>query len=348
MIQDTEQRIAPPLRVNHFVVIPGTVVREILKERRREIVKLIAQTYMLHAASLTINPDSYFLRFPEKPSARIIALPAYVGGPFDVAGIKWIASFPSNRSWNLQRASAVLLLNDYETGYPIACIEASIISASRTAASAALAARALTHQSSGNLGIVGAGVIARYTLEFLHDCGPAIETVRVFDEDPEESSRFGTWAKKTLGMRVVISRTVEDTIRRSDIILFATTASDPHVREPSWFGHNPTVLHLSLRDLAVEVMLTGQNILDDVSHCLKANTSAHLVEQHTGSRAFVAGVLTDVLSGEVVPDESRPRIFSPFGLGILDIALGKFVYDVARERGLGLEVSDFFDEVKRW
>ena len=103
--------------------------------------------YRLHASGNTINPDSYFLRYPDKPSSRIIALPAHLGGAVQISGIKWISSFPENRASNLARASAVLILNDAATGYPIACIEASLISATRTGASAALAAEHISPES---------------------------------------------------------------------------------------------------------------------------------------------------------------------------------------------------------
>ena len=74
-------------------------------------------------------------------------------------------------------------------------------------------------------------------------------------------------------------------------------AAEPHVN-PSWFDHHPVVLHVSLRDLAPEILLTATNIVDDVEHCQKANTSTHLAEQNTGSRDFLDGTLNDVIAGE--------------------------------------------------
>src|SRR6476660_8806094 len=101
---------------------------------------MVETTYRLHCAGDSVNPPSYFLRFPDRPSSRIIALPASIGGQVRVDGVKWISSFPSNVSVGVPRASAVLILNDHDTGYPFACLESSIVSATRTAASAALAA----------------------------------------------------------------------------------------------------------------------------------------------------------------------------------------------------------------
>ena len=120
------------LRSPEFAVIPEGQVREVLVGSEPETVQLVAHTYLAHGRGETVNPPSYFLRFPEDPGSRIIALPAAVdhGGP--VAGLKWIGSFPSNHDAGLPRASAVVILNDGETGFPFACLEGALISAERT------------------------------------------------------------------------------------------------------------------------------------------------------------------------------------------------------------------------
>jgi N-[(2S)-2-amino-2-carboxyethyl]-L-glutamate dehydrogenase len=137
-------------------------------------------------------------------------------------------------------------------------------------------------------------------------------------------------------------------IRSSDLVVFATVAGQPHVTDPSWFDHHPLVLHVSLRDLAPEILLGAVNLVDDVEHCLKADTSPHLVEQLTGNRDFLLGTLADVMSGRVQVPADRTIVFSPFGLGVLDLAVGKFVYDeVTRSGGLQV-VDDFFSELRRY
>ena len=92
-------------------------------------------------------------------------------------------------------------------------------------------------------------------------------------------------------------------------------AAEPHVTDPSWFDRHPVVLHVSLRDLAPEILLTATNIVDAVEHCQKANTSTHLAELSTGNRDFLDGTLNDVIAGRVTVPAGRTVVFSPFGLG---------------------------------
>jgi len=331
-------------------IVNGKAVSDILRANRRECIRIVQEAYLAHADGQSVNPDSYFLKFPDKPDCRIIALPAYIGNGFDVAGLKWIASYPSNIARGFPRASAVLVLNSYETGYPFAILESSIISASRTAASAVLAAHWLNGQSHRvtSLGIVGTGFIARYVYEFLIDTGWTIEEVRLYDRSPLESEKFRTTACRLEQHRTVtVVPDVAQLVRACDLIVFTTVASTPHVFDAALFEHNPLVLHISLRDLAPEILLKSQNVVDDVEHVMKANTSPHLAEQKTGNRSFVTGTLADVMSGRRSVNRRRPIIFSPFGMGILDMAVGKWVYDQAVATRRDLRLSDFFYDVVR-
>ena len=331
-------------------IINGKTVCDVVRAHRAECVDVVRGAYLAHANGQSVNPDSYFLRFPGKPDCRIIALPAYLGDGFGVAGLKWIASFPGNVQRGFPRASAVLVLNSSETGYPFAILESSIISAARTAASAALAAYWLNGRSrrAHVLGIVGTGFIARYVYDFLVDTGWEIDEVRLYDTSPLESEKFGKTACRLEHHRAVtVVPDVTRLLSASDLIVFTTVASAPHIADASLFEHNPLVLHISLRDLAPEILLRSQNVVDDVEHVMKANTSPHLTEQQTGDRSFVTGTLAEIMVGRRSVNRSRPIVFSPFGMGILDVALGKWVYDQAVSAGQDLRLSDFFYETVR-
>jgi N-[(2S)-2-amino-2-carboxyethyl]-L-glutamate dehydrogenase len=333
-----------------FSVISGAEVQHALQGREQEIVALVDTAYRLHSAGDSVNPPSYFLRFPDRPSSRIIALPASIGGEVGVDGLKWISSFPENVASGIPRASAVLILNDQETGYPFACLESSIISATRTAAMAALAAESLSSDRPrpSRVGFIGTGLIARYVHTFLSGTGWSFDEIGVHDLSADSATGFSGYLERSgQSGRITVHDDPEQLIRSSDMVVFATVAGRPHVSDPSWFEHNPLVLHVSLRDLAPEIVLASTNIVDDVEHCLKADTSPHLAEQLTGNRDFVHGTLDDVMAGRVTVPADRPVVFSPFGLGVLDLAVGKYVYDrVAANGGLHV-VDDFFHEMRR-
>jgi 2,3-diaminopropionate biosynthesis protein SbnB len=332
--------------VSEFAVVSGKHVADLLLGQEHQVVEVVRRTYLAHHIGATVNPDSYFLRFPDKPDSRIIALPAYLGGDIDRAGIKWISSFPANVRKGQQRASAVLVLNDYATGYPIALLEASRISAARTAASAALAALTLTVAPPQSFGVVGAGVIGRTIVDYLIACGLAPQEAVCHDLDAASAEHLVRHLTER-HRRPARSGGLDEALD-ADLVVLATTALTPYIGAGQPLRAGQLLLNISLRDLQPELLLAADNVLDDVDHCLKAATSPHLAEQLSGARDFVTGTLAQALRGELVLDPDLPTIFSPFGLGVLDIAVGHHVLGRARDSGVAVEVPDFLGTTERW
>jgi ornithine cyclodeaminase len=133
------------------------------------------------------------------------------------------------------------------------------------------------------------GLIARYIHAFLAATGWTFDEIGVHDLSRGSAAGFRGYLEQSApepgtgsgpASRITVHDRAEDLIRSSDLIVFATVAGQPHVSERSWFEHNPLVLHVSLRDLAPEILLASANVVDDVEHCLKANTSPHLAFFH--------------------------------------------------------------------
>ncbi|MER9870866.1 2,3-diaminopropionate biosynthesis protein SbnB [Mesorhizobium sp. M0136] len=332
-----------------FRVVSGRSAYETIHESIDTVIETVKAAYRAHEQKNTVNPDSFFLCFPNREQDRIIALPAHIEEPGrSITGIKWIASFPDNLSRGIPRASATLILNDPATGYPLACLEASVISAARTAASAVLGALWLNGHSrfAPRLGIVGTGFIARYIVEFFLRTGWHFEELHLHDMDADSAEAFALRFGQTVGC-VKKHDSATELARTANLIVFTTTASSPYITDPASLSHNPLVLHVSLRDLSPEVVLSAHNVVDDVDHCLKANTSLHLAHQQTGRRDFVGWTLPAILCGAPIPDRSRPVIFSPFGMGILDLAVGLHVLDATVRNGAATELPDFFYDLTR-
>ena len=331
-----------------ILIIKGQEVSELLKGQELEILRKVRLAYEAHARRETSLPHSTFLRFPSNETNRVIALPAYLGDSFDVAGIKWIASFPNNIRQNKNRASAVIILNSTETGRPRAIIEGSIISAKRTGASAALAAQqSHNHHGESRFGVVGAGPINFEVARFLLAARPELKSCFVFDIDAARARKF---ADKFEGeFSDCTAETVADfdnVLRSCSLVSVATNASRPHINDLSTCPPGATILHVSLRDLNPEIILSCDNILDDIDHVCRAQTSVHLAEQLAGNRDFLRCTLGEILNGAAAPrrDVNGLTVFSPFGLGILDLAVSSLVCELAEQQKVGTVIESFLPE----
>jgi len=330
-----------------MLILRQSEVRQLLEGREHDIVELVARTYAAHAAGHSSLPHSIFLRFPDSPRDRIIGLPAYLGGEQPAVGMKWIASFPGNLERGLERASAAIILNSAETGRPEALVEGSVISAKRTAASAALAARMLTAEPEPEgVTLIGTGVINFEVLRFLRAELPSLRRVAVFDQDPERCAGFAARVAAELGtdLDVRAAATVSEALAAHRLVCAATTAATPHL-DLAPLPAGSTILHVSLRDIEAADILAAQNVVDDTDHVARERTSIHLAEQAAGHRGFVDAEIGALVRdpGSFRRDPDRTLIYSPFGLGVLDIALAASTAADALDKGLGVRVDAFLD-----
>lgn len=330
---------------SNTLILSESEVQEILSKNCSSVLKRVREAYILHEKGETSLPHSTFLRFPNANKNRIIALPAYIGGKFDIAGLKWIASFPDNLAINLPRASALLILNDIQTGRPISIMSSAAISSQRTAASAALAAHILLGEPMTSVGIVGCGVIGFETIKFLKEIFSSKFSVNLFDLNEIRAHEFRNHITKELNINeVFIHKSFDELYQISNLITFTTTATAPHVITLPNSGSPKVILHLSLRDLDSSIIENSYNVVDDFDHVCRAETSIYLTYKRLGHDRFVNTTLGNILTNPN-QESSFPKdkniIFSPFGLGILDVAVGSFVYEMAVKDNIGLKLVDF-------
>jgi ornithine cyclodeaminase len=335
------------MRDDDLLILKGEEVHSLLAGRELELVQIVQSAYVAHRNGQSSLPHSTFLRFPQDPSNRIIALPGYLGDESRVAGIKWVSSFPANLGLGMDRASAIIILNSPVTGRPEAILEGSIISSKRTAASAALAAHHL-HQDKdlASFGIIGCGLINFEIARFILALFPSVKRVTVFDKDARRAQQFGEKLRDLLRIEASVSEQMNAVLEKSPLISLATTATEPHIDDLSSCRPGSTILHISLRDLSAEAILSCDNVVDDVEHVCRAETSIHLAEQRVGNREFIRCSVGDVVTGSCAArrEEGGVTVFSPFGLGVLDLAVAKRVRDLGLEGGFGTIIKSFIPD----
>ncbi len=169
--------------------------------------------------------------FPNMPLAgadrRFMAMPAYLGGNFHTAGVKWYGSNIANKEKGLPRSILMFTLNNAETGAPLAFMSANLLSAYRTGAIPGVGARHLARQDARTVGIFGPGVMARTVLAAFVAVRPGIDTVKVKGRGQKSLDTFVNWVRQTFPQitTIEIVDTIEDVVRGSDIVTYCASGS---------------------------------------------------------------------------------------------------------------------------
>ena len=179
-----------------------------------------------HGAMVTFPESSPFPTMP-KPTAdrRLMAMPAYLGGSFRTAGVKWYGSNIENRQKGLPRSILMFTLNDADTGAPLAHMSANLLSAYRTGAVPGVGARHLARKDSKVIGLLGPGVMGKTTVAAFVAACPEINTIQIKGRGQKSLDNFITWVTQTYPQIVNISvvDTLEEVVRGADIVTYCSS-----------------------------------------------------------------------------------------------------------------------------
>jgi ornithine cyclodeaminase/alanine dehydrogenase len=166
------------------------------------------------------------VEMPPKPGVHpgggdnfIHAMPAYIPA-LQSAGVKWVSGFPENSKRGLPYITGLLILNDVETGLPVAVMDCVWITAMRTGAATAVAAKYLARPDASTAGILGCGVQGRSNLEALNVLFP-VEKVMAYDVDRQAAERYAEEVSSTFHLEVVVVDTPREAVSGCDLVVTA-------------------------------------------------------------------------------------------------------------------------------
>ncbi|MGE5485362.1 MAG: ornithine cyclodeaminase family protein [Ignavibacteriales bacterium] len=272
-----------------------------------------------------------------QPDAFIHAMPAYIPS-MGVAGMKWVSGYPENYRLGLPYITGLLILNDLETGVPICVMDCMWITAMRTAAASAVAAKYLANPTSTRMAILGAGVQGRSNLEALALVMNGLQTVKVYDVRRDVLDRYVEDARGKYPFEVVPVASPEAAVRDSDIIITAGPIlkhPDPAI-EASWLKPGALGIPLDFDSYWKDDALQEPEhfFTDDIEQLDYYRTVGFF---RGAPRA--EGDMGDVVTGRVGRASPDERIVCMnLGLAIEDMATAIVIYKKAVKAGLGRKI----------
>lgn len=289
-------------------------------------------------------PDKVSMNFgktvaEEKTLGRINAMPGYVGGEYDMAGIKWIGSNPNNLKNGLPRASAITILNDPNTKFPLALMDGTEISNTRTGAVVGVAVKYLAKKGSQSLLMFGAGLIGEKALEAAIIGCPSLNALYVYDIVPERTTAFAENMTQRLGIKVTPVSDAKACSQKMDIVVTATGASSP-VLDADYIRKGALYINLGGYECTYgTVEAADKRFVDNWGAVKHRNTSpiAKMVNEGLMSEDKLDGELGDVILGNLPgrTSDEETIYFNCVGMGIEDIAIATRVYRKAQAEGVG-------------
>ncbi len=313
------------------------------------IVDVIERAFRVKAAGEVFMPPKVMITWSDEPGTeekhgRIMTMPAYVGGEFDVAGLKWIPSVPDNPARRgLPRANALVLLSDRETGLPLAVMDGTVVSAMRTGAVTGVAVRHLARGDERRACLLGAGVLAHTQLDALRVVMPALERVAVYDPDRDRAAEFCRRSSQATGLHIHACDSAEQAVRGCEVLVPATMAVEPTFAT-EWLDPGVTVVLVSSLDGPLDLhAVTDLLVVDDWLHesthagrYAERLVAAGMIPADGSQAVELAAVVSGAHPGRTGRDQRI--VVSPVGLAMDDITTALHVLRNAEREGIGTEL----------
>ena len=319
------------------------------------------------------NSHGSMVMFPEKspfpempvdgPDRRFMAMPAYLGGKFDMAGMKWYGSNAANKEKGLPRSILMLTLNDKDTGAPLAFMSANILSAYRTGAVPGVGFKYFAKEDAETIGIVGPGVMSKTALAAAIAVRPTLKNVKVKGRGKASLQKFVDHAKKEYPqLNIYAVDTMEEAVRDSDIVSVSTSSPTgdpslyPYIAE-EWI--KPGAIIESTAALRFDddfIINRARTVTDNImlyeawEEEMKPNAyntipipAVHVEDLINEGKMKPEQIddLGDVLLGNIPVHRKKDEIvvYSVGGMPTEDVAWGSMVYRNALEKGIGTKLN---------
>ncbi|OMH33816.1 2,3-diaminopropionate biosynthesis protein SbnB [Motiliproteus sp. MSK22-1] len=316
-------------------------IRQLGGDHSDAYVRAIEEGLKLHAEGNYVQPLKPYLRWSgaDHIADRIIAMPCYLGGENAIAGLKWIGSRQHNPAkYGKERASAVMVLNDAETNYPVALMEASLISGMRTAAITAVAAKYLAKDNFQELTSIGCGPIAKMQLTTLLQQFSSIKTIHLFDLNREAAGRLVEELSKQFDVKFNLCDSAEQAVRAGEMVITCTVANEPYL-EFDWLQKGCFLANVSIMDVHKEVFVKADKVVvDDWDQSNREKKIINqLVLEGKFSREQLHAELGELVTGEKSGRENDQEIIllNPMGMAIDDLVCARYFYLAAKAQGVG-------------
>lgn len=274
----------------------------------------------------------------------IHAMPCWVGGDVDAAGIKWVAGYPINQAKGLPYITGVLCLNDSETGFAKAIMDANWITAWRTGAATGVCAKYMADPDSEVIAVVGLGVQGWTNTMALLEALPKVREIRVYDKFPEQVAKYESRVKPGIGKaRIVPCTDVKETVKGADVVVTCTPiVADPErfVRS-EWLKEDVLTVAVDYDSAFDSDVMTGATsfVCDDMNQYLWTQEQGVYFQKGYPEKEQILGDMGHLCAGIRKPSLKGRRAAVLMGIASHDIMTANLIYRKALEKGVGSKVE---------